>query len=84
MVIIRETLNPSHFVINLPFNSARKAAMSLCNRWVMELRLSDTLRNSEERLLEDYEIKQLVTERLRELDQLGITCQIVNIHNSPD
>jgi len=58
--------------------------MSLRNRWVMELRLSDTLRNSDERLLEDYEIKQLVTERLRELESLGITCQIVNIHNSPD
>lgn len=58
--------------------------MSLRNRWVMEVRLSDALRNSEERLLEDYEIKQLVTERLRELEPLGISCQIVNIHNSPD
>ena len=58
--------------------------MPLHNRWVMEVRLSDTIRNSEERLLEDYEIKQLVTERLRELEPLGITCQIVNVHNSPD
>ena len=58
--------------------------MSLRNRWVMEVRLSDTLRNGDERLLEDYEIKHLVTERLRELESQGITCQIVNIYNSPD
>jgi hypothetical protein len=50
----------------------------------MEVTLSDTLGNSDERLLEDYEIKQLVTERLRELESLGITCQIVNVRNSPD
>jgi hypothetical protein len=58
--------------------------MSLRNRWVMEVRLSDTLRNSDERLLEDFEIKQLVTERLRELESLGITCQILSVRNSPD
>ena len=58
--------------------------MSLRNRWVMEVRLSDTLRNSDERLLEDYEIKQLVTERLRDLESLGITCQIVNVRDSSD
>ena len=58
--------------------------MCLSNRWVLEVRLSDTLRNSDERLLEDYEIKQLVTERLRELESLGITCQIVGVRNSPD
>lgn len=58
--------------------------MPLRNEWVMEVRLSDTLRNNDERLLEDYEIKQLVIERLRELESLGIACQIVNVRSSPD
>lgn len=58
--------------------------MSLRNRWVVEVKLSDTLRNNDERLLEDYEIKHLVAERLRELEWQGITCQVVSVRNSPD
>ena len=59
-------------------------SMSLRNRWVVEVKLSDTLGSNDERLLEDYEIKHLVAERLRELEQQGITCQVINVRNSPD
>jgi hypothetical protein len=84
MIIIRETLISNRLTANLSLICDRKAAMYLLNRWVMEVRLSDTPGNVDERLLEDYEIKKLVTDRPRELESQGITCQIVNIYNSPD
>ena len=56
----------------------------LCNHWVIELTLSDALQAGDERLLEDYEIKQLVTDQLKGLQELGITCRIVNVRSSPE
>ena len=62
----------------------RELSDVLCNHWVIELRLSDALQAGDERLLEDYEIKQLVTDHLKGLQQLGITCRIVEVRSSPE
>jgi len=62
----------------------RELSDVLCNHWVIELRLRDALQAGDERLLEDYEIKQLVTDHLKGLQQLGITCRIVEVRSSPE
>jgi len=62
----------------------RELADELCNHWVIELCLSDALQAGDERLLEDYEIKQLIMDQLNGLQPLGITCRIVDVRSSPE
>ena len=50
------------------------------NTWVLQLQVSDTLHDGDQRLLEDYEIKQLINRQLQELERLGIACRIADLH----
>jgi hypothetical protein len=50
------------------------------NTWILELQVTDTLHDGDERLLEGYEIKQLISKQLQELQRSGINCRITDLH----
>ena len=54
--------------------------MSSRNTWVLQLQVSDTLNNGDQRLLEGYEIKQRINKQLQELERLGIACRIADLY----